>query len=309
MNEINIGDVIDLGALPLKLDFDSEFQKFGGVDPDKFIFTYPWGNKIINNQEQQGYPNDPLNMPSGHSPLIMRDGALIIRCTPTCWMDKEVVHGQPFTSALISTETKYNFYRGMISSSIRFPKGKGSFPAFWSLIEGFRKIKIPEWDIVENLGHTGKILYHTLHSNMNLQTWGSPKVGEAQKQLIEPVVGGIDYSDDFHEFSGIWTEQWLYWLIDRKCVFKFRTPLDFNHGLFVQRYMIANLAYGSGWSREQPQYDLKYAPDKAVFPEPTFPLEMAIKYIRAYTFTNDERYRYPTLKADAPPRTLPEISL
>lgn len=294
MSEIQIGDKVDLESLPLELDFDSAFQEFGGVDPDKFGFRYPWGNSIVINDEKQGYPDDPMNLPSGHKPIFMRDDSLIIACTPTCWMDAEAVHGQPYTSGLITTEGKYDFYRGAVTVNAKLPKGNLAFPCpLWMLIQGLDGIPIPEWDIIECLGHTGKVLYQTVHSNMNLSRFGSAKVTEAQRQLIEEVDGGIDYTDDFHEYSGIWDSSYLYWLIDGVCTFKFKTPLDFDHGEFVRKFLLCNLAYDSGWSREQPKYDLKYAPDGETFPDAEWPVEMAIKHIKVFTWTNNERFAYP----------------
>ena len=113
-----------------------------------------------------------------------------------------------YTSGGIESQHKHAFhpkdYGGKIriEASIKLPKGKGIWPAFWTLPDagGWP----PEIDILETLGlHPSRIYmsYHFTEAGTHkgiTRTWEAP----------------WDYSVDFHRYAVVWTPDSIMWEID-----------------------------------------------------------------------------------------------
>lgn len=287
----NVGVRLDVDKLPLKRTFHNGWHT-GGVDTDLWRPEFPWGNTTVINQEEQGYPTHFDALPSGFKPVSVEHNQLVIRCAKTADADREHVNNQAYSSGLLTTQNLHTHRQGLIQIRCKIPKGQGAFPAFWSLIDfafgswpdHLHGKTLPEIDVMENLGHTGRVLYQTVHSNTDMRLAGYKDSGSAQKQLIVEPGQQPDYSDGYHTYATLWTTDYLYWLIDGVITFKVPTPDDINYGDFTDRFMLVNLAFNSGWAREQPQYDTKYQP----FPVPEFPLEYWITSIKSYDWTDTE---------------------
>lgn len=79
---------------------------------------------------------------------------------------KEKYENRNFTSARLTTKGKFSFKYGRAEARIKFPKGKGFWPAFWMMPEeavygGWARSG--EIDIAEVVGDKPTIIHGTLH--------------------------------------------------------------------------------------------------------------------------------------------------
>ena len=160
-----------------------------------------------------------------------------------------------YVSGRMDTKGKFDIKYGRFDIRFKIPKGKGYWPAFWMLTS--RGNWPPEIDWFEILGDKPEILQVTNHygtHHNNFHPWHGPKNYEAHP----------DFSEEFHELSGIWNEKEIVCFVDGK---KISTSHD---GLPHQKmYLVLNLAVGG---------DLPGSPDETT----TFPGEMVVDYVRVY---------------------------
>jgi beta-glucanase (GH16 family) len=160
---------------------------------------------------------------------------------------KEDRDGKEYTSAMVETGYKLSFRYGRIEASIKLPKGKGVFPAFWLLTnDGGHEI-----DVMEMIGSEPNTIYGTNHYESN----GSKKTS-----------GHItnDTPDEFHAYAVEWEKDSIRWYMDGKL---YHTS---KKGVPVEDMSIVlNLAVGGNWPGD---------PDEAV----QFPCSMAVEYVRIY---------------------------
>ncbi len=113
-----------------------------------------------------------------------------------------------YTSGGIESQHKHAFhpndYGGKIriEASIKLPKGKGIWPAFWTLPDdgGWP----PEIDIIETLG---------LHPSRIYMSYHFTEAG-AHKGITRTWEAPWDYSVDFHRYAVVWTPDSITWEID-----------------------------------------------------------------------------------------------
>ena len=98
--------------------------------------TSNWDYELgsIRGVEQEHYVNDPEN-------VYVKDGQLVLQVTNR---DKEDQYKNPrgnrqviYNSGSIRTHGKREFLYGRIEMKAKLPKGKGAFPAFWTLGSDF----------------------------------------------------------------------------------------------------------------------------------------------------------------------------
>lgn len=137
-----------------------------------------WGNN-----EKQYYTGRSEN-------LRVQDGMLQIQAL------KEDYEGSAYTSARIQTKGKKSFKYGKMEARIKFPKGGGTWPAFWMLGNGAWPA-CGEIDIVEYVGNLPTRASFALHSSA--RHGGSPITN----------VKYFDYNlyEDFHTYGVIWEEE------------------------------------------------------------------------------------------------------
>ena len=231
--------------------------------------TTDWGYELgcIRGVEQQHYVNSEEN-------VFMRDGNLVLKATDRA---KEDQYKNPrgdrqviYNSGSVRTHGKREFLYGKIEMRAKLPKGRGAFPAFWTLgadftldgkvngKQGYGWSRCGEIDIMELLGgYEGE--------ERNRQVWGTP-------HFYDPVLGdqwdqdttgdknnygecgkaytnATDFNDDYHIFGIIWNPDSIEWYVDGKIYNK----IDLTHYSYAKKcfnrpqYIQLNLAMGGNW--------------------------------------------------------------
>ncbi|MCF8370040.1 MAG: family 16 glycosylhydrolase [Bacteroidales bacterium] len=227
-----------------------EFNYNGLPDPAKWnmeIGGSGWGNN-----ESQYYTNNLAN-------AEVANGVLTITAK------QQTIGSNPYTSARITTQDKFEFQYGKIEARILLPYGQGIWPAFWMLGENFNSTGWPgcgEIDIMEMIGGAGNdnVCHSTIHwdNNGNHASYGD--------SYTLPV--GI-FANAYHVFSAEWDNQEIRAYMDGILYYTADiTPSglsEFHNDFFI----ILNLAVGGNW----PGY-----PNAST----VFPQTMKIDYVRVY---------------------------
>ncbi|TYB89639.1 MAG: glycoside hydrolase family 16 protein [Kosmotoga sp.] len=175
-----------------------------------------------------------------------------------------------YTSSRLKTEGKFSFQYGKIEARIKFPYGKGLWPAFWMLGDNFRYVGWPmcgEIDIVEFLGHDKWTIYGTIHGPNYSGSRGIGGKFRLDQTDSQP------FTEDFNTFGIIWNEKEIIWYVNDTIYHRVkRKVIEDQNKLWVfdrEFFLILNLAVGGYW----PGY-----PD---FDTP-FPARMYVDYVRVY---------------------------
>jgi len=192
--------------------------------------------------------------PEKDFPFRVADGMLTIQA-------RKNPKGKWESGLLCSVDTAGNGYAqqyGYFEMRARFPKGPGTWPAFWLL--ALRKLKDPstigfEVDIVEQYGRKPDQLHTVLHWWFPDQSHGS--VGN--QFTVE------DMSGDFHTYGFLWDKDKMVWYFDGVELWRQPTPPESKTPL----YLLINLALGPGWPIDQT-------------PNPSL---MLVDYVRVYAKT------------------------
>jgi beta-glucanase (GH16 family) len=186
--------------------------------------------------------------PKPDFPFTITDGILRIEA-------KKV--GNKWNSGLLaSVDGKANGFSqkcGYFEMRAKFPKGPGTWPAFWLL--GTPKLKDKsatgiEIDVVEQYG----VHPNSLHSTIHL--WGKKHTGTGKHFIVDGM------ADDFHRYGAMVTEEFITIYFDGVELWKLKTPDEAK----VPLYLLVNLALGGGWPISQT-------------PDPSY---MYVDYVRAY---------------------------
>lgn len=232
---------------PWKLVWSDEF------DGDTLNSAY-WNRQEVEagtfNEEWQRYTDSPKN-------AYIENNCLVIKA-----IHESTEHGSnQYTSARLNTANKFAFKYGKIVASIKLPKGKGIWPAFWmlgaNLDENGGDTPWPqsgEIDILELYGTKNDAaieanLHYTDNEGKHAQ------MGAKTFKLNEGI-----FADEFHVFELLWTEKEVEWYVDGE---KYASiPIDSNemsefHNEF---FLLLNIAVGGKWAgypgstSEFPQY-------------------------------------------------------
>lgn len=170
-----------------------------------------------------------------------------------------------YTSARMTTQTTKSFKYGLITARIKLPYGQGIWPAFWMLGISFGQIGWPacgEIDIMEMVGG-GDNRDNVTHGTLHWDDAGHKYQGGSKK-----LSNGI-FADDFHEFSVIWDEEKITWLLDGEEFYSLDI-IDESMSEFHEHYfIILNIAVGGNWPGDPTT-------------ETVFPQEMTVDYVRVY---------------------------
>ncbi len=180
-----------------------------------------------------------------------------------------------YTSTRMKTESNFSVQYGKIEARIKFPYGKGLWPAFWMLGTNIRYVGWPmcgEIDIVEFLGHDKWTVYGTLHGP---GYHGSSAIGG--KIRLEPPKP--DFTSDFHVFGIMWDEEKIVWYVD-DTVYHIvtKSAVESRGKIWVfdnEFFIILNMAVGGYW----PGYPTN---------ETKFPAKMYVDYVRVYELQSNE---------------------
>jgi beta-glucanase (GH16 family) len=236
---------------PWKLVWSDEFNGRGGVDPAKW--TYEEG--YLRNQEAQYYTKDRREN------ARQENGRLIIEARKDNW------EGKPITSASLTTEGKAAWTYGRIEVRAKLPKGRGTWPAIWTLGTNIRQVGWPkcgEIDILENVGFDLDRIHHTVHTEAYNHTKKTHKAGS---WVLPNAAAG------FHTYTADWDEKKIVFLVDGVPRFTFENDGkgdDDTWPFHRPQYLILNLAIGGSWGGQQ-------GIDDALFPA-----QFEIDYVRVY---------------------------
>jgi len=234
------------------------------------IDTTKWKYDIGNNN---GWGNGEWQYYTEGKNAWIENGMLVIEARNETVKDGNKTFN--YTSTRMKTEGKFTVQYGKIEARIKFPYGKGLWPAFWMLGSNFRYVGWPtcgEIDIVEFLGHDKWTAYGTLHGP---GYFGSN--GIQGRIRLEPPTP--DFTSDFHVFGIMWDEEKIVWYVDNtvyhivtKSAIESRGKAwVFDNDFFI----ILNLAVGGYW----PGYPTNETP---------FPARMYVDYVRVYQMGSGE---------------------
>ncbi len=193
-----------------------------------------WTHEVKNsgwvNHELQNYVNH--RTPEGNQVTEIRGGHLRITAL------KE--NGKVY-SGRVYAKVKEGWTYGYIEASIKLPKGKGTWPAFWMMPVNFRSWPADgEIDIMEEVGVNPNYVSSSLHANAHVHTNNTQVTHEMHLAGAE---------DDFHTYAIEWTPKNITTYVDGKVQLSYD-----NRGLGRDDwpyddpfYVILNLAWGGDW--------------------------------------------------------------
>lgn len=161
-------------------------DEFNGSSLDESVWNYNTGGNGWGNNEKQYYTNRPEN-------IRVQNGMLEIEAR------KETYQNNEYTSARIHSKGKKEFKYGKIEARIKFPGGKGTWPAFWMLGSTGNWPNCGEIDIIEHIGSQPTRASFALHTAAKNGTKGNNWSN----------VHFFDYSlaDDFHTYGVEWAQE------------------------------------------------------------------------------------------------------
>ena len=231
-----------------KLLWSDEFDYKGLPDSTKWNFQV---GKARANNEPQWYTKNLKN-------VEVADGNLTITVL------KEEIEGEKrYTSARINTRGKYEFTYGRIEARAKLPKGRGVWPAFWTLGLTGGWPACGEIDIMEYWGHDANTVASNVHTRDYNHTKGTGRGGKTVYQ---------DPWKDFHIYAVEWYPERMDFYIDDNMFWSCKTKGEgigewpFN----APQYMILNLALWNNWGG-QPGID-----------DSIFPQKFIVDYVRVY---------------------------
>ncbi|WP_233356066.1 glycoside hydrolase family 16 protein [Henriciella aquimarina] len=211
------------------------------TDPSRWIAHTPWAGDFgdaVFTDPQDGFP------------FTIVDGVLRIEA-------KKDETGQ-WRSGLLSSdgpdEQGYAQKYGYFEARMKFPPGKGVWPAFWLAgkpVDG----EGGELDVVEYYGHAPGV-YHVVSHVWNLDDMDN---SWSENVMLEDM-GSL--TDDFHTYGVLVDHDMTRYYFDRKLVHETETRKAFR----ARMIMLVNLALGSGWPIDET-------------PDPSY---LWVDYIHAY---------------------------
>ena len=216
-----------------------------------------WTHEVKNsgwvNHELQNYVNHKT--PEGRLVTELRDGKLRITAL------KE--NGKVY-SGRVYAKVKSGWTYGYIEASIKLPKGKGTWPAFWMMPVNFRSWPADgEIDIMEEVGYHPDYVSSSLHANAHVHSNGTQVTHEMKCTGAE---------GEFHTYAILWTAKNITTYVDGKVQLSYD-----NRGLGRDDwpyddpfYVIFNLAWGGDWGGAQG------------VDENALPATMEVDYIRVF---------------------------
>ena len=205
------------------------------------------------NNELQNYVNH--RTPEGRLVTSISDGHLRITAL------KE--NGKVY-SGRVYAKVKEGWTYGYIEASIKLPKGKGTWPAFWMMPVNFRSWPADgEIDIMEEVGANPNYVSSSLHANAHVHTNNTQVTHEMYLEGAE---------DAFHTYAIEWTAKNITTYVDGKQQLSYD-----NRGLGRDDwpyddpfYVILNLAWGGDWG------GYRGIDDNAL------PVTMEVDYVRVF---------------------------
>ena len=258
-------------------------ESFSGDELNQDVWGYELGS--IRGNEQQHYVNSKDN-------VALKDGNLILKITDRKDQYKNPRGGKSardvvYNSGSVRTHGKKEFLYGRIEMRAKLPKGKGAFPAFWTLgsdfildgdinkAQGYGWPACGEIDIMEMIGaptsqreaqekkegnQSNKIVYGTPHFYYSKATSDGDKDGSySPTELGGNKVLGENLADEYHVYGINWSPDKIEWYIDD--VVYNTMYLDNDERLIAAakafqkpQYIQLNLAAGGNWAQNAGKY-------------------------------------------------------
>ena len=193
--------------------------------------------------------------PEGNLVTEIKNGHLQIHCF------KE--NGKIY-SGRVYAKVREGWTYGYIEASIKLPKGRGTWPAFWMMPVNFRSWPADgEIDIMEEVGNNANYVSSSLHATSHVHSNGTQVTHEMKCEGAE---------DDFHTYAMEWTSKNITTYVDGKVQLSYD-----NRGLGRDDwpyddpfYIIFNLAWGGSWGGAQGVN------------EADLPVTMEVDYVRVF---------------------------
>ena len=161
-------------------------DELNGSELDESVWGYNTGGGGWGNNEKQHYTNRPEN-------IRVQNGCLEIEAR------KEEYNNSQYTSARILSKNKKTFTYGKIESRIKFPGGKGTWPAFWMMGNSGGWPNCGEIDIQEHVGSADARASFALHTVLKNGTKGN---NWSKTQWFD-----YPLSADFHVYGIEWSQE------------------------------------------------------------------------------------------------------
>ena len=229
-----------------EITFQDEF------DSPLSVSAWGSGTKWIAHTPYHGdFGDSKFADPRDGFPFIVKDGILSIAA-------RKDSTGKWESGLLCSVDTAGKGFAqqyGYFEMKAKFPKGPGTWPAFWLL--ALRRLIDKqnmgfEVDIIEQYGREPDIHHAVLH-------WWYPD--KKHKGVGDQFVVDEMYKD-FHTYGFMWDEEQMIWYFDGVELWRFPTPEESK----TPHYVLVNLALGPGWPIDKT-------------PNPSY---MLVDYVRVY---------------------------
>ena len=234
-----------------KLVWHDEFDE--GTELNSADWTHEVQKDHWVNNELQNYVNHTT--PKGRYVTEISGGHLQIHCFKE---DGKIYSGRVY--AKVKEGWKY----GYIEASIKLPKGKGTWPAFWMMPVNFKSWPADgEIDIMEEVGYHPDYVSSSLHANAHVHSNGTQVTHEMYCKGAE---------GEFHTYAIEWTAQNITTYVDGKKQLSYdnrclgRDDWPYNDPF----YIIFNLAWGGDWGGSQG------------VDETALPVTMEVDYVRVF---------------------------
>ena len=233
------------------LVWHDEFDKGSELNADDWVHEVQNSGWV--NHELQNYVNHKT--PEGKFVTEVRNGHLRITALKE---NGKIYSGRVYAKR--ATGWKY----GYIEASIKLPKGKGTWPAFWMMPVNFHSWPADgEIDIMEEVGYHPDYVSSSLHANAHVHSNGTQVTHEMYCKGAE---------GEFHTYAIEWTAQNITTYVDGQVQLSYN-----NRGLGRDDwpyddpfYVIFNLAWGGDWGGAQG------------VDESALPVTMEVDYVRVF---------------------------
>ena len=234
-----------------RLVWHDEFEQDTVLNAENWTHEV-WRKGFVNNELQE-YVNHKT--PNGQLVTEVKNGRLLIHC---------VKENGKIYSGRVYAKVHEGWQYGYFEASIKLPKGRGTWPAFWMMPVNFRSWPADgEIDIMEEVGYHPNYVSSSLHANAHVHSNGTQVTHEMSCEGAE---------DGFHTYAMLWSAQNITTYVDG-CL---QLSYD-NRGLGRDDwpyenpfYVIFNLAWGGNWGGSQG------------VDERALPATMEVEYIRVF---------------------------
>lgn len=281
VNVVGRDAIVDIDNVTLtQIDQAAEYSyvwedDFNGQELDQDIWGYELGR--VRGNEQQHYTDSKDN-------VFLRDGNLVLKVTDRKLEDQylnpvgSAARKVKYDSGSVRTSGKKEFLYGRIEMKAKLPKGKGAFPAFWTLgadfnldgdissRQGYGWPACGEIDIMEMIGGTIRTDETNEGKQSNKVVYATPHFyyanGDADKdgsylpyELGRSIGMDDDFNDEYHIFGINWSEDRIEWYLDGEIYSTIEYDQSdariralqacFNKPQYIQM----NLATGGNWAK------------------------------------------------------------